>query len=245
MLELKYHEDDAVMSAWAKHFRHHYCDDEELRIMVKGSKKTRSEYLHAIIFPDESSAPGPSIRSGDFAEILLADYLEYALGYWVPRNKYAEKGARNESVKGSDIIGFRVTDWYSDSNDDELYICEAKAQLSGNKPHPRLQNAIDDSAKDMVRQAESLHAIKRHLYRRYGEEEASKIERFQDVEDRPYRRSYGAAAVFNNSIFDKDSIQQSDSSKHPEKDSLYLITIKGESLMELVRNLYNRAANEA
>ena len=67
---------------------------------------SRAEYLNSIKFPDRSTAPGPSIRAGDFGELLVADYLQYCLGYWVPGTGIWNKTIRNESTKGSDIIGF-------------------------------------------------------------------------------------------------------------------------------------------
>jgi len=56
-----------------------------LKKLVAGTGDTPGEYLLKKKFPDHKEAPGPSIRSGDFAEILVADYIEYKLGYWCPR----------------------------------------------------------------------------------------------------------------------------------------------------------------
>jgi len=101
--------EDKVLSAWAKHFRNHYCLDNQLDELRHGTSHTRAEYLIQIKFPDAHIAPGPSIRSGDFGEILVSDYLEFILGYWVPRTHYINKAVRNESTKGCDIIGFKFT----------------------------------------------------------------------------------------------------------------------------------------
>lgn len=62
--ELQHADDPAILSAWAKHFREHYCDDEMLKLLVKGTSKTNAEYLMEVKFPDASAAPGLSIRSG-------------------------------------------------------------------------------------------------------------------------------------------------------------------------------------
>jgi hypothetical protein len=84
-------DDEAVLSAWARHFRQHYVSDEELPAMVDGTGLRNAEYLRKILFPDASRTPGPSLRSGDFGEILVADYVEYILGYWCPRTlRYQE-----------------------------------------------------------------------------------------------------------------------------------------------------------
>src|SRR5262249_30856158 len=97
--ELQHGDDAAVLSAWAKHFREHYCDDEMLKKLVEGTGETHAQYLLNKKFPDQKDPPGPSIRSGDFAEILVADYIEYKLG-WCPRQlRYDQKWNRNESTK--------------------------------------------------------------------------------------------------------------------------------------------------
>ena len=93
--------DTRIMSAWARHFRNHYCVDDELEIL-KPDEMTTSEYLLELKFPHISEKPGPSIRAGDFAEILVADYLQFFRDYYVPRTRYDRKFIGNESSKGSD-----------------------------------------------------------------------------------------------------------------------------------------------
>ena len=85
--KIEHQPDKADLKAWAKHFRNHYCCDSQIDRLVQGTGQTKAGYLNAIKFPDEKDAPGPSIRSGDFGEILAADFLEYSLGYWVPRTR--------------------------------------------------------------------------------------------------------------------------------------------------------------
>ena len=96
VMEFRHQKDDKVLSEWAKHFRNHYCFDCEIDDLRRGTVYSRAEYLENIKFPDASVAPGPSIRAGDFSEILIADYLQYLLGYWVPDNRYCDKIIRNE-----------------------------------------------------------------------------------------------------------------------------------------------------
>jgi hypothetical protein len=104
-------EDEAVLSAWARHFRQHYIGDEELPAMAHGTGLRHADYLRKILFPDALQTPGPSLRSGDFSEILVADYVEHLLGYWCPRAlRYQDRWNRNDSTKGCDIIGFQVCD---------------------------------------------------------------------------------------------------------------------------------------
>lgn len=79
--------DQTKMAAWAKHFRNHYCDDNQIDLF-KAPGQSRSDYLLSMRFPSSTTAPGPSIRAGDFAEILIADYLTYLQNYVVPRTRY-------------------------------------------------------------------------------------------------------------------------------------------------------------
>lgn len=243
----KFHhkKDEAVLSAWAKHFRNHYCFDKEIDYLCRGYKYSRAEYLNNIKFPDPRNAPGPSIRAGDFGEILVADFLEYLLDYWVPRTRYGNKTIRNESTKGSDIIGFHIVEDGRASSKDRLAIFEAKTQFSGNKPKTRLQDAVDSSAKDIARKAESLNAIKQRLHDLHRLGDAEKIERFQNEVDYPYQEVYGAVALFENPLFDSNLAYSTDSSSHPHSGDLSLIVIKGDQMMKLVHELYRRAADEA
>lgn len=90
--ELSPQDSEAILSEWATHFRRHYISDEDLPIMVDGTGLTNAEYLRQILLPDRTQVPGPSLRSGDFGEILVADYIEYVLGYWCPRElRYQER----------------------------------------------------------------------------------------------------------------------------------------------------------
>lgn len=243
--EFKHQDDNNVLSAWAKHFRNHYCLDDEIDYLRRGYKCTRAEYLNNIKFPDFKATPGPSIRAGDFGEILVADFLEYLLGYWVPRTRYGDKTIRNESTKGSDIIGFRIVKNGKISSKDTLAIFEAKTQFSGMKAKTRLQDAVNDSAKDVARKAESLNAIKQRLYSRNHLDDADKIERFQNEVDHPYKELYGAVALFDNLLFDSVLTSTTDASSHPFSSDLVLIVIRGIEMMVLVHELYRRAADEA
>jgi hypothetical protein len=244
IFELKVKNDDAVFSAWAKHFRNHYCLDCEIDELRDGTGLCRSDYLCEYAFPDKSLPPGPSIRAGDFAEILVADFLEYVMNYWVPRFRYDEKAVRNESTKGTDILGFKfVSD--KESLEDTLSVFEAKAKLTGN-PVNRLQDAVDDSVKDFfVRKAESLNALKRRFIRKGNISDAFKIKRFQNKADHPYYEISGAAAILSKTAFDPEVLSTTDTSKHPNNGNLKLVVIKGQNLMQLVHELYRRAADEA
>lgn len=253
--EFRHEKDEAVLSAWAKHFRNHYCLDSEINFLR--GQLTPQEYLTNIKFPSNTSKLGPGIRAGDFGEILVADYLQWCLGYWVPRVRWSTKVVRDESPKGSDVIGFRFYNQDCEASDnDVLFIFESKTKFSASKIN-RLQDAINDSAKDHIRIDESLNFIKQKLFDKRDVENAQRIERFQSPVDMPYQETYGAAAIISDECFDAAELASTDcgnipkSSKskecfpHPNGDSLVLLVIKGPSMMDMVHALYRRAADEA
>jgi hypothetical protein len=148
---------------------------------------SRKEYLESIKFPDATTAPGPSTRAGDFAEILVADFLEFIEEYHVPSRttRYSNKIKRNESSKGNDVIALRLVDFPNVNLKDELAIFEAKAKFTGRTATERLQDAIDGSVKDKLRLAESLNAMKQRFIDCGSMDEAKMIDRFQKEAVRP------------------------------------------------------------
>jgi len=245
VFEFKYDaKDTAVFSAWATHFRNHYCLDAEIDILRKGTGLSRADYLINYKFPSASRGFGPGIRSGDFGEILIADYLEFILNFWVPRTRYDRKTIQDESTKGSDLIGFKfVGD--GESPEDILAVIEVKAQFSGKTAKPRLQEAVTDSAKDERRMGESLNAIKQRLLDKSNLADVTKVARFQNPVDKPYKEISGAAALFTSTAYNATVISSTDTSSHPNKDNLMLLVIRGDELMKLTHLLYKTAANEA
>lgn len=232
--------DDNKMAAWAKHFRNHYCNDHQIDLL-KAPSQSSSDYLLTMKFPSSTIPPGPSIRAGDFAEILVADYLTYLKNYTVPRTRYDRKGVPNESTKGSDVLAFK----YNQTNqaNDELLVYEVKAKLSAGAKS-MLQEAVDHSAKDPLRLAESLNGIKQRMIDRNEMANVGMINRFQDSVNRPYQLRFGAAAVCSDSAYDAAILEQADTTNHPHANDLELLAIQGSELMALAHTLYERAAHE-
>lgn len=235
--------DEKVMSTWASHFRNHYCRDDQLNFL-KNPMLTNSEYLLAEKFPHQTIPPGPSVRAGDFAEILIADYLQYVRNYQIPRTRYDRKGGTNESTRGSDVIAFKKLQGIVSDND-ELLVFEIKAKASENSKSNVLQNAIDHSIKDELRIAESLSTMKQKLFDRNDVEGVLLIDRFQREPDYPCKRRYGAAAVYTTSALQKEIISNSTSTDHPNAEKLELLVVSANHLMSLIHALYQRAADEA
>jgi len=252
--EFRHLPDKATLSAWAKHFRNHYCLDSDIDALR--AARTRQQYLEDIKFPSRNSTLGPSVRAGDFGEILIADYLQWLLGYWVPRVRWNAKIVRDESSKGSDVIGFRMQNPADTSPDDTLAIFESKTKFSSSTVN-RLQDAINDSAKDHIRIDESLNYIKQRLLDKGLTDQAKQVERFQNPVDFPYRQLFGAAALYSADHFQATEVCAADCQKvpssasptgfkpHPNHDALALVVIRGADMMPLVHSLYQRAADEA
>ena len=151
--------DEIVLKEWANHFRHNYCNDDMLDLLVSGTGMTKKEYLLSQKFPDASEGFGPGTCSGDFAELLISDYLEFTLGYIIHRERYKNKFNRNLSTQGTDVVGFKFVG-FRPSLADEFITFEVKAQASGKVLKNRLQDAINDSYKDAIRKGEMLSALK-------------------------------------------------------------------------------------
>lgn len=247
VLFFKPEENNEILTSWAKHFRNHYCDDEEIDSLRDGTGLSRADFLNEYKFPDALPGLGPGIRSGDFGEIIVADYLEHILNYWVPRTRYSNKTIRNESTKGSDILGFKSLEDGEESPQDVLIMYEVKAQFTGKRPNSKLklQEAVNHSAKDELRKAESLNAMKQRFLDKSMNEQVSKIKRFQNIEDRPYKQLHGAAALFSTHLYESQNIRDVTISNHPNASGLKLLIIYGDEMMDLVHDLYKRAANEA
>lgn len=253
--EFNHKKDEAVLSAWARHFRNHYCLDSDIDSLRGG--RSRFDYLIDIKFPCQTSKLGPGIRAGDFGEILVADYLQWLLGFWVPRVRWSSKVISDESPKGSDVIGFQFHKKNNvASTKDVLFVFESKTKFSASSKN-RLQDAINASAKDHLRIDESLNFIKQKLYERQNIKQARKVERFQSPVDLPYAEKYGAAVVISDEHFNSNELISANCRKiskskkstkfvpHPKRKALVLLIIKGPCMMELVHELYRRAANEA
>ncbi|HRU95886.1 MAG TPA: SAVED domain-containing protein [Ruminococcus sp.] len=237
VFELKADIDEPSLEEWAAHFRQNYCSDDILEILIDGTGMTKEEYLLSHKFPDKTDGFGPGTRSGDFGELLISDYLEFVLGYTVPRERYKNKFNRSSSTQGTDVLAYKISGTSNDPND-ELVTFEVKAQASGNAPQNRLQDAINDSFKDPIRKGETLSAL-RQLYIEKGKsDKAQQIRRFQNKPDNPYVEKNGAAAVHDIKNYSESVLKTVDL----KGGSRWLIVIKRAELMKLVHSLYERAA---
>lgn len=242
ILNLEREDNDEILNEWAEHFRGNYRSMEDLEYDIEDTGRTKEEYLTNDIFPDKKVKPGPATRVGDFCELLVADYIEFVRDYYVPRTRYCRKINRNMSSPGSDVLAFKING--KSARKDEVFVIEVKGTAdpkSASKGYRRLQDAIDDSGKDIVRYSESLNAAKRRLRDMGDNEHAKLIGRFQNYADRPYVVKYGASAVLTNDVFiAKDMINTTTQNHNGE--NLELIVVHTQNLKKLIDELYRRAA---
>jgi hypothetical protein len=258
ILEFQHKSDDELLSAWAKHFRNHYCLDAQIDALRNGTGLSRSEYLNKLKFPSTETNLGPGIRAGDFAEILIADYVEWRLNYWVPRFRWNGKMVTDESNKGCDVIGFQCKEAYRNHRNDVMLVFESKARFSKAASSSRLQDAIDDSVKDEIRIDESLNFIKQRLLDSCSFQEAAVIGRFQNRVDHPFKEKFAAAALYTDEAFNDNEITGATATNanigskknpvygpHPKRSKLELVVVSGPEMMNLTNELYRRASDEA
>lgn len=233
------HQDNPdVMNAWAAHFREHYCSDADLTALSAATGMSRGDYLRDIKFPS-TTAPGPSVRSGDFSEILVADYIQYLLGYTVPRTRYDRKDTRDSSTKSVDVLGFRFNDPENPGPGDELITCEVKGSLTAPASNT-LADAIDGSKKDHeLRLPFALTAALLRLKDRGDAAGATALERFMNKTAFPYREVSSAALVCSNAGWN-EALATDSNTPHPNT-NLMLVVFLGDDLMVLANRLYELA----
>lgn len=241
VIDFNHGEDEEMMIAWAKHFRNQYIHDEKIDEACTPMGLSRSDYLKDIKFPNTAN-PGASVRSGDFSEVLVADYVQFVLDYSVPRTRHDAKLNRNTSPNGVDVIGFKLVGG-GENRRDEMISFEVKASLAA-KNQSAFQNAIDDSKKDFnTRTPEALNAMRQRLKERGDLEQVKLVERFQNKTDHPFKEVTGAVLVCSTHCWE-DGFVTSANSEHPNE-NLYLLAIRGEQLMELANKLYKLAYDSA
>mgnify|MGYP003587577290 CR=1 FL=1 len=86
----------------------YYVEEILLELLVKGTGLTKQEFLEKNIFPNHQNSPDPSTMSGEFGEILVYDYINFALKHYVTRTRYLEKVNLDMPVSVSDVIGYQV-----------------------------------------------------------------------------------------------------------------------------------------
>lgn len=238
--------DEDSFNSWALSFRNNYVEKDSLPLLISGTNLNQEDYLIKFIFPNPNNRLGAGTLSGEFGEILVYDYVNFILKYYVTRTRYLEKVNPNSSVTGSDVIGYKMEQSKKSSPSDKLFIGEVKtsSSVSGNKNNlckKRVENAIKDSEKDLVRFAESLNAEKRRLIDRKKFDEAKIVERFQNKTDNPFILELFAVLVLDEELYIEDTILNVVNSHVEPNKTINVLVIYSQKLKEFLIELYRRA----
>ncbi len=190
--------DDDVIADWALHVRRHYIFDEKLASKIQRRSVPVEEHLRTYVIPNVRIT-----MAGDFGEMLVADILEYEEGYRIPRYKHCDRTDKNQSDRGSDVIGYKVADSKSNSVEDELIVVEVKAQTSRGYVKGVVSSAIKDSEKDRVNLCQvdksRLGMTLNYIETRsadYGDDVTAEVmRRFSNAAEFPCVIRYGIGAI--------------------------------------------------
>ena len=226
--------DESRLNSWALHVRRHYLRDDELSKHVDYYGLAIDEYLQASVIPDV-----PQIRSGDFAEIVISDLLQFVEGYEVPRYKQHARKDKNASEHGADVLAYKLNNPDIPCNKDELLTVEVKSRCSSTDLKGGIREAAKDSPRDISRRAINLDYYSRCSLRDGDMKTAKEMRRFLDAGEHPFVSTFGMGVVAgikdaktHLAKFDADSL-------FIEADHTVFI-VHGTKLMNLVNEVYDR-----
>jgi hypothetical protein len=156
-----------------------YIDNSELHRLSAIRNLSKAEFLEKYIIPSK-----PIIKSGDFGEILcffsvIENLRNKGLSVFAPR-KWRWKDNKNTPCPCSDVVMFNVANPKKPTAQDTVITVESKMKAVYSKEH-RIQNAIDDAAKDkLTRLAKSLNWLEEKYAKQGSEDQRKTVERFKD-----------------------------------------------------------------
>ena len=237
---IDYQDDDTVLDEWALHIRRNYIDDDQLLEDATVNEMTIGEYLTQFVIPQKRDHFGPTARSADIGEIIVADLLEYVYGFSVPRYKMKNRAGKCNSLQGTDVIGYKYYhDDHTESIKDELIATEVKAALTKDDYSP-LTDAIEHSAKDEHRLARSIDYCRKRLRELGQTQESENIKRFLFKPDKNYQLTYAAAGISSKKVVDSEIVLVANDNELEIRSGEMIFFIHGERLMELTHNIYER-----
>lgn len=230
---LDYELDETALDEWAIHLRRHYIRDDELAIESDGIGSSPAEYLEEYILPTEKR-----MRTGDFAEILVSDMLQFIEGYESPRYKHHGRTASNASERGVDVIAYPAFDPGNPLPSDELILTEVKSG-AGSTLREVLKQVGADCGKDEARRAMTLNYIRQRSLRAKDERTAREMSRFLSKGDHTYKSTFaGAATVGIGSLDGKLDDLTAEEFGVQGYDKLFII--HAGKLMDLIERIYSR-----
>lgn len=228
---------DDVLDEWALHLRRHYISDDVLEHRVMARLTTPDQYLPLRIVPDI-----PSTRSGDFAEILISDVLQYLYGLVVPRYKQCNRKDKNASEHGSDVIAYHLKNLNGASTSDKLFVFEVKSNASKTSDAEfikTVKKATKDSVKDPNRVPMTLQYMIDEAIDVNDQTTQKNLQRFTDMGGSPCQKIFGSAVATSHAKPIDALSGKAPSDVDLSADSP-LIVVHASKLMELVNSLYDR-----
>ena len=238
--KIDYKDDEAIFDEWALHIRRNYIEDEDLLLDAEINGMSIEQYLRERIIPQRDEPLGPTARSGDIAEIIFCDLLEFLFNYSVPRYKQKNRSGKNNSEHGTDVIGYKFFDKNKKPNEkDELIAAEIKALLTKRDYSP-LEKAITESKKDEQRLARTIDYCRKRLKEFGNIEQSDEVARFLLKPDNNYKLTYSAAGFSSRQTVESE-IELTVSGEELQISSKQKIFyIHGKSLMDLAHKIYER-----
>lgn len=238
--------DEEALNKWAYGMRNNYVEEHLLESLIAGTGLTKKQYLEQNIFPNPKNSQGAATMSGEFGELLVYDYINFVLKYYVSRTRYFEKINPDMPLSGTDVIGYKFKNIYKPSIKDQLLVAEVKTRSSkaGRKmslEYNPLGKAIIDSEKDRVRIAESLNAEKRRLLTRNRFDEAKIVERFQNKTDTPFFLNLYAVAVLDSDLYSEQFVLDVINEMKKKIIDKNILIIHSTELKTFLRDIYRRA----
>lgn len=224
--------DEEVFKDWCLHIRRQYINDKKLEEYASFTCVDKSTYLKKNVIPET-----PQIRSGDFAEIVIEDLLEFVEGFHVSRYKHCDRTDKDSSEHGADVIGYRIQDPARPSNSDSLIAVEAKSQSSTTNLKKAIEDAALDSPKDRSRLAMTLNY---HLRRSIDAGDlinAEALRRFLNKSEHPYQEILASGVLAGVKDAQRHLNGATASDLKLKKDN-YVFIVHGPKLMNLIHRIY-------
>jgi hypothetical protein len=177
-----------------------YIDNSELHRLCTQRNITKAEFLEKYIIPSK-----PVIKSGDFGEILcffsvIENLRNKGLSVFAPK-KWKWKDDKNTPCPCSDVVMFHIANSKKPTTQDKVITVESKMKAVNSKKH-RIQNAIDDAAKDkLTRLAKSLSWLEEKFAKQGSEDQRKAVERFKDPATfGAYQKQHKAVAILDSAL---------------------------------------------
>ena len=229
--------DSEILNDWAKHIRRHYISDDELDNELEFTGMNRYEYLSKNIIPDKLIRLGATMISGEFAEILTYDIREYIFGEQALRGRHTFKATPEQGVTGSDILTYKLISGSISDINDTLFITESKAVLS-QTDYTVITKAYTDSSKDTFRYSVSLNYLARLYYASGDTVKRNVVRRFVNKLEKDYSQEYEGSATTSVNLYDESRVIQEYNNGAQFNRTIF---VYGKNLLELAKNLYERA----